>query len=950
LRIDDVDDIDIARQLLRAQEYWLIKRVTVDLVILNERVSSYIQDLQSALESQLRMSQSRPRLGDANAGGGTWILRSDLISEPTRALLFSVARVVLSGQRGSLAVQLDRPRVLANNPPPPRVVRPRANALPELVPPPGVELFNGLGGFAEGGREYLVRLGPGQFTPAPWINVIANAQFGFQVSAEGAGFTWARNSRDNQLTPWSNDPVSDRTGEALFVRDEETGELWGPTAAPIRDPYSTYVARHGQGYSRFEHLSHGIALELLAFVPLADPVKLLRLTLRNVSGRSRSLTVTAYAECVLGTSRQATAAHLVTARDSSTGALLARNPWAGGGTGFADLRGAQRSWTCDRREFLGRNGNLARPAALAGSGPLGRHAGAGLDPCWALQAPVELAAGASLEVVFLMGEAASLPEAQALVTRYRALDLDHCLAQVVAHWDGVLGAVQVRTPERAFDLMMNRWLLYQVLACRIWARAGFYQASGAYGFRDQLQDGMALTVVRPALTREHLLRAAGRQFPQGDVQHWWLPRTGQGVRTRISDDKAWLAHAVARYVLVTGDSPVLDEVVPFLEGQMLRPEEHDAFFEPVTSDESCTVFEHCARALDASLQLGAHGLPLIGTGDWNDGLNRVGAGGLGESVWLGWFLCATLVQCAPLASARGEGARAERWLAHAAALRTALDATAWDGNWYRRAYYDDGTALGAAGDEECSIDAIAQSWAVLSGAGDPAKARRAMDAVREHLIGGDPPLARLFTPPFDEHTGRDPGYVQGYPPGLRENAGQYTHAALWSVMALAQLGQGTEAGAVFALLNPAVRAGTRAGALRYRIEPYVVAADVYTVPPHAGRGGWSWYTGSAGWMHRAGLESMLGLQLRGNELLVAPCLPAHWPQAEVRLRHASALYVVAFENPSGGTNEVATIEVDGQLLPAGVRHVPLLDDGAVHAVRVRLAGPALAAPGRQQSQ
>jgi cyclic beta-1,2-glucan synthetase len=422
------------------------------------------------------------------------------------------------------------------------------------------------------------------------------------------------------------------------------------------------------------------------------------------------------------------------------------------------------------------------------------------------------------------------------------------------------------------------------------------------------------------------------------------------VRTRISDDRGWLAHSVARYVLVTGDRALLDEVVPFLEGQLLRPGEHDAFFQPVTSDEFGTVFEHCARALDASLQLGAHGLPLMGTGDWNDGLNRVGAQGTGESVWLGWFLHATLLQFAPLASARGESARASNWVAHAAALRDALDVTAWDGAWYRRAFYDDGTPLGAAGDAECSIDAIAQSWAVLSGAADPDKARRAMAAVSERLIGGDPPLARLFTPPFDQHSARDPGYVQGYPPGLRENGGQYTHAALWSVMALAELGQGNEAAALFALLNPVVRAATRAGTLRYRVEPYVVAADVCSVAPHAGRGGWSWYTGSAGWMHRAGLESMLGLQLRGNELRVAPCLPTHWPQAEVTLRHASARYVVVIENPLGGTNEIAGIVVDGLELAAGVRHVPLLDDGAVHAVRVRLAGPTQAAPGPRQAQ
>jgi cyclic beta-1,2-glucan synthetase len=688
---------------------------------------------------------------------------------------------------------------------------------------------------------------------------------------------------------------------------------------------------------------------LLAFVPLADPVKVSRLRLHNASSVTRSLSVTAYAECVLGPARQITAAHLITERDPQTGALLARNPWGSGRTGFADLRGMQQEWTCDRREFLGRNGSLARPAALASQTQLARNAGAGLDPCWALQTRLQLKPGETADVVFLMGEVASAQEARELIARYRAVHIDECLAQVVAHWNELLGTVQVRTPERAFDLMMNRWLLYQTVACRVWARAGFYQASGAYGFRDQLQDGMALSFVRPELTRQHLVRAAGRQFAQGDVQHWWLPHTGQGVRTRISDDQVWLAHAAARYQLVSGDTTLLDEPVAFLEGPMLRPGEHDAFFQPVTSDQMAPVYEHCARALDAALKVGAHGLPLIGTGDWNDGLNRVGELGRGESIWLGWFLHATLQMFAPLAAARGDAERAARWLAHAAAVRDALELEGWDGGWYRRAFYDDGTPLGSAVNPECRIDAIAQSWAVLSAAGDRARAVTAMAAVSAQLMVADPPLALLFAPPFDHGSG-DPGYVKGYPPGLRENGGQYTHAALWSVMAYAELGQGDAASALFALLNPVNRARTRAGVLRYKLEPYVVAADVYSVAPHAGRGGWSWYTGSAGWMHRCGIESILGVQRRGDALLLAPCLPAHWPEATVLLRHGSVHYEIKFENPSGGTNAIESIEVDGLALPPGVRLVPLRADSVQHTVRVRLAAPAQVIPGLRTVQ
>ena len=944
LRIDTVEDIDIARQLLRAHEYWRLKQLAVDLVILNERASSYVQDLQSALETQLRMSQSRPRLSADHARGAVFILRSDLIAQQTRALLLSVARVVLSGQRGSLAEQLDRQRELPGE----AQLVPNdlltdtadsATALPaELAPPADMEFFNGLGGFTAEGREYLTLLGPGQSTPAPWINVIANAQFGFQVAAEGGGFTWSLNSRENQLTPWSNDPVADRPGEVLYVRDEETGQLWGPTAAPIRESDAAYSARHGQGYSRFEHHAHGIALDLLMFVPLTDPIKISRLTIRNLTQQTRRLSVTAYVECVLGPSRSAAAPFVVTEVDGASGALLIRNPWGSVSTGrvaFADMAGRQDAWTCDRREFLGRHGTLARPAALLGLMPLRQRVGAGLDPCCALQASVELAADESTEIVFLLGEAASLAEAQALIARYRAADLDDVYQQVVAFWDEVLGAVQVQTPDRSFDLMLNRWLLYQTLSCRVWGRAGFYQASGAYGFRDQLQDGMALALSRPALTREHLLRAAGRQFHQGDVQHWWLPHSGLGVRTRISDDRVWLAFAVAQYVEVSGDTAVFDELVLFLEGQVLAPGEHDACFQPVISDDSASLYEHCARALDQSLAIGAHGLPLMGTGDWNDGMNRVGEQGRGESVWLGWFLYTTLRQFAPWARARAEPARATLWLQHAEALRSSLESAGWDGQWYRRAYYDDGAVMGSAANAECRIDSIAQSWAVLSGAADPIRARGAMAAVNVELVRRESSLALLFAPPF-EHTTQDPGYIKGYPPGLRENGGQYTHGALWSVMAFAALGQGNEASELFAMLNPVNRTSTRADVHRYKVEPYVVAADVYALAPHVGRGGWSWYTGSAGWMYRAGLESILGVRVQGATLHLAPCIPASWPSAQLTYKYRSSRYDILIDNSHAVSSEVPTIEVDGGALPSGSATITLVDDGNVHRVRVQL--------------
>ena len=957
VRIDDVDDIDIVRQMLRAHEYWQLKALAVDLVFLNERASSYVQDLQNALETQLRMSQSRPRLGGDQSKGSVYILRTDLITPASRALLFSVARVVLSGQRGSLATQLERHREPEQQAPP---LAKRTEAVlvpPEIAPPAGVEYFNGLGGFADDGREYLTILGPGQSTPAPWVNVIANEQFGFMISAEGGGYTWARNSRENQLTPWSNDPVSDRPGEVLYLRDEDTGELWGPTALPIRDPDTTYTARHGQGYSRFEHSARGIELDLLVFVPNEDPVKLSRLRVRNASRQKRRLSITAYVECVLGSARSTTAPYIITSLDSASGALMASNPWStvsAGGVLFADLRGKQTEWTCDRREFLGRHGTLERPAVLTGSSPWSRRVGAGLDPCCALKTELELDVDETAEVVFVLGEATQVAEAQALIARYRTVDLDQIFQQVIALWNDVLGRVQVKTPERALDLMLNRWLLYQSLSCRVWARSGFYQASGAYGFRDQLQDGMALALSRPALTRQHLLRAAGRQFVQGDVQHWWLPRTGQGVRTRISDDRAWLAYTAAHYLRVSGDRTLLDEPVAFLEGQALRPGEADAYFQPSSSDVTASFFEHCARALDQSLTVGKHGLPLMGTGDWNDGLNRVGEQGRGESVWLGWFLCATLQEFVPLARARGETSRAQRWTDYATALRAALDKNGWDGKWFRRAYYDDGTALGSASSDECRIDAIAQSWSVLSGVAQAEHARQAMNSVEEQLIRRELGLALLFTPPFD-HTALDPGYIKGYPPGLRENGGQYTHAALWSVMAWAELGQGARAAELLGMLNPINRTSTRTDVYRYKVEPYVVCADVYSVAPHVGRGGWTWYTGSAGWMYRAGLESVLGLRVQGDKLKLRPCVPEHWPRAQISYRHRTARYEIVLENPGQSSCGIASLELDGQMLPRGTDTIELTDDGSTHQVRVTLGiaqpvAPSEARAGLEQAE
>jgi cyclic beta-1,2-glucan synthetase len=949
VRIDEVEDLEIVRQLLRAHEYWRLKQLAVDLVVMNERSSSYTQELQLAVEALVRSSQSRPQSG-AGARGNVYALRADLVTLEVRNLLRSVARAVLIGWRGGLAEQLKRleqydlahaaqrsggRRTLS-----PAAAKGRRAELAEPASPSpssaGLEFFNGLGGFANDGREYVTILGEGQVTPAPWINVVANPGFGFQVSVEGGGYTWAGNSRENQLTPWSNDPVGDRPGDVLYVRDEDSGQLWGPTASPIREEASSYVCRHGQGYSRFEHHAHGIGLELLEYVPLDDAVKIARLRIRNRSPRMRRLSVTAYVEWVLGTARGASAPFIVTELDADSGAILARNPWRnefGERIAFAALSGCT-SYTGDRTEFLGRNGTLARPAALLGGLALSNQVGAGFDPCAALQRRIELKPEAEIELVFLLGEAATAAEARLLVQRHGPADLDRILQRVTRYWDDALGTLQVRTPDRAMDVMLNRWLLYQTVACRLWARSAAYQASGAFGFRDQLQDVMALTTALPDLVRAQLLRAAARQFPAGDVQHWWLPRLGQGVRTQISDDRLWLPYVVTHYVERSGDATVLDELLPFLEGPALRDDQADAFFQPLVSDERASVYEHCARAIDCSLALGAHGLPLIGSGDWNDGMNRVGAAGRGESVWLGWFLHAVIDRFAPVADRRGETERAATWRAHARQLAQALESAGWDGSWYRRGYFDDGTPLGSSASDECQIDAIAQSWAVISGVAPAVHAAQATAAVASQLVQRRERLIMLFTPPFDQ-TPHDPGYIKGYPPGVRENGGQYTHAAVWSVIAAAMLGDGDGAAELFGFLNPIRHADTRTAMQRYKVEPYVVCADVYSHPPHVGRGGWTWYTGSAGWLYRAGVEAILGLQLRGEVLHVEPCVPRGWPGFALTLRHRSARYDIAVENPAGVSRGVCALELDGAAVVVS-DGIALRDDGGTHRVRVVL--------------
>jgi cyclic beta-1,2-glucan synthetase len=918
-------DLDLAKQLVKAQAYWQSKCLGADLVLLcSAALHAAVKDLVKGREE--------------NHGRGAAIaLNADAMAGEIREFLQVAARAVFSGNKGTLRDQFAR----ADGPVGSARLR-RENSgeqqrthAPHLVPT--LEFFNGLGGFDREGREYVIVLDDAQWTPAPWVNVVANPQFGFLASADGAGSTWSLNAQQNQITPWCNDPVSDTPAEAIYVRDEESGDLWSATPLPIREHSSVYVVRHGFGYTRTEHTSHGIALTLTQFVPLQDSIKIARLKIVNAGDEPRQLSVTHYLDWVLGNQNNRASPFIVTSIDPGTGALLARNPWGAdfqSRVAFMDMAGRQQSCTADRTEFIGRHGSLAEPAALLGPQTLSGRVGGGLDPCGAMQAKFSLKPGEAVELTLLLGEEASAEAAAALLLRYRTAELDAIFKGVTDFWDRTLSVIQVKTPDRSLDIMVNGWLLYQTLACRIWGRTAFYQSSGAYGYRDQLQDSMALCVSSPATIREHILRAAGRQFTEGDVQHWWLPTTGQGIKTLVADDRIWLAFVTAHYLEVTADASILDEPVPFLGGGPLAPGALESFSAP-PSGNPAPLFEHCIRALNSSLKIGAHGLPLFGTGDWNDGMNRVGIEGRGESVWMAWFLHAALTRFAPIAEARGAKEAAAGWRKHAFALQQAIEREAWDGDWYRRGYYDDGTVLGSVSSDECRIDAIAQSWAVISGAGEPDRAQRAMSAVNSQLVSRSDGLVQLFTPAFD-HSAKDPGYIKAYPPGLRENGGQYTHAAMWTTLAFALMGDGDRAGELFSLLNPINHASTRAGIHRYKVEPYVVCADVYSAPAHVGRGGWTWYTGSAAWMYRTGTEGILGVRLRGSTLVVDPCIPRAWPSFEFTYKHGNSRYRISVKNPRGVNRGIAKATLDGKNLGGSSFEIPLTDDGRYHYGEITL--------------
>ncbi|PYO77470.1 MAG: hypothetical protein DMD63_10990 [Gemmatimonadetes bacterium] len=947
--IDSQVGMPSVRQLLRTHHYWRLKGITCDLVILNLHPFSYMQELSDEL---LATAMASSEAGLLDRPGGVFIRRADLLKPEDITLLKAMARVQVNCDGLGLGNFLEFPGVEDRYPPKLEIMNRDIVPLgtvpihPDTADPgTGLQCFNGLGGFNAQG-EYEIHLSGSDLPPAPWINVVGNPAAGFIVSEGGSGTTWAGNSFFYRITPWHNDPVRDPSSDCVFLRDDSTGDLWTPTALPIHEP-TPYKVRHGAGYSVFDHTHQGLTSSLRIGVDQNDPVKISVLTLRNDSKTRKKLTLTWYLEWVLGVTRELTQYQIRTSFDEPTQSMFARNyfdPQFAETVAFASISERVAYYTADRREFLGRNGTISSPAALERAG-LSGTIGATIDPCCALQVSVTIEPRESRDIVMLLGAAQSEDAVREIIGRLRpTASANTAVDANVKSWQHRFDTIKVKTPEPTFDLMVNRWSLYQALSCRMWARSALYQSSGAFGFRDQLQDSMAFVYADPDVARDHILKAASRQFIEGDVQHWWHPQSGRGVRTKFSDDLVWLPYVIDHYVNVACDRGIFDVEIPYLTMRELNPDEHEIYDLPKVSEEKGTIYDHCLRALRRASTTGAHGLPLIGSGDWNDGMNRVGIEGKGESVWLAWFLITTLRKFALHADRRGDAQARDEMLAKADGYAEAIDRTAWDGEWYRRAYFDDGSPLGSRTSDECKIDSIAQSWSVISGGGRPDRARQAMQSLNKYLVRDDARLIMLLTPPFDKTT-HDPGYIQGYLPGVRENGAQYTHAALWVVLATALQGDGNRAFELFQMLNPITHAIDAKSVDIYKVEPYVVAADVYTAKGHLGRGGWTWYTGSASWMYRSALEAILGFQQQGEKLFIKPCIPDKWKGFTIEYRFRSSTYEITVENPDGMQCGNVELTVDGRAVEEAV---DLIDDGKHHRVTASLRSSPSAAPERAE--
>lgn len=933
VQIEDPSNINLVRQLVQAHAYWRLKGLAVDLVIWNEDHAGYRQFLQ---EQILGLIASGIEANIIDRPGGIFVRSADQISAEDRILFQTVARIVISDKNGDLADQLNRhsykelhvPSFRAN-----RVYKP-GPPTEQILPRPDLIFYNGMGGFTPDGREYVITTSKDNITPAPWVNVLANKEFGTVISENGMAYTWAENSHEYRLTPWNNDPVTDTGGETMYIRDEETGHFWSPTALNGSESH-LYVTRHGFGYSVFEHNEGGIVTELWIYVAIDASVKFSVLKVRNESERSYKLSAISYVEWVLGDLKHRSAMHVNTSNDLKTNTIYAINPYNqefANRVSFLQTDETISSFTCDRSEFIGRNGTLKNPAALSRS-RLSKRNGVAFDPCAAVQVAFDLAPGQKREIIFRLGSGKDMDQVNELINRFRgAARAYSALEAVWKYWSETLGAVQIETRDTSLNVLVNGWLLYQTLACRVWARTGFYQSGGAFGFRDQLQDVMSLIHTKPEILRENILLFASRQFHEGDVQHWWHPPAGRGVRTHCSDDYLWLPLTACRYILGTGDTAILDESIHFLDDRPVNPEDDSYYGLPNRSEETGSLYEHCKRSILHSLRFGEHGLPLIGTCDWNDGMNKVGNQGRGESVWLGFFLYEVLKQFIMITQARDDRKFMEVCENAAKDIQQNLEANGWDGEWYRRAYFDNGSPLGSASNDECQIDSISQSWAVLSGAAAAGRSSMAMGSLCKRLVRPESSLVQLLDPPFDKSE-LDPGYIKGYVPGVRENGGQYTHAAIWAAMAFSKLGDYERAWQILTMINPINHSKTPEEVAIYKVEPYVINSDVYSLPPHTGRGGWTWYTGSSGWMYRLILESLLGLRLENEKLYIEPCIPDEWDSYKIHYRYKETTYHISITRQTGVNNR-AEMKLDG--LISQDEFIRLVNDHKQHGVEMTL--------------
>lgn len=930
LHMHGTENLELVQQMVLAHAYWHLKGLAVDLVIWNEDHSVYRQALQ---EQILGFINSESVNRHVNRPGNIFVRSVDQIPGEDRILFESVARVIISNEKGTLAEQINRIYTTRALPPlleikPGIAVKDKY----EMALPDDLLFFNGAGGFTADGKEYKIITGKKETTPAPWVNVIANPDFGSIVSESGSAYTWAVNAHEYRITPWSNDPVSDIGGEAYYLRDEETGCFWSPSSFPACGE-TPYLVTHGFGYTIFEHMEQGILTEFCVFVDKDLPVKFIKLKIKNQSGRSRTFSATGFMEIILGDVRSKTNMHILSEYDNAIGALLFRNRY---NTAFAERvsffsisERNQLSFTTDRSEFIGRNRNLKDPQAMHRK-KLSCRSGASMDPCAAFQVKFELFDGAEKEIVFQVGSEKNTAATQSLIRKLSDQDLViQSLQNIKEYWREIMVAVQVTTPDNALNLLTNGWLLYQTIACRIFARSGFYQSGGAFGFRDQLQDVLALLHTQPLLVKKQILLHASKQFVEGDVQHWWHPPEGRGVRTHCSDDLLWLPYAVSRYILATDDTDLLKTPVCFLESRLLHKDE-DSFYDlPVNSNLKDNLYEHCVRAIKYSIRFGKHGLPLIGSGDWNDGMDKVGNKGLGESVWLAFFLYDVLVKFADTASTYGDDVFSETCKKQAFLLQSNIEGSSWDGQWYKRAYFDNGNPLGSKENLECRIDAIAQSWSVLSGAASSKRARMAMTSLDKYLVNRDMKLIQLLDPPFNSKE-LDPGYIKGYLPGVRENGGQYSHAAVWALMAFAILEDREKVWELFNMIHPLSHSSNADAVKKYKVEPYVMAADIYANESHKGRGGWTWYTGSSGWMYQFIIGSLLGIELQGNQLKIKPCFPLDWPSVCIEYRFGKAIYrirVFQLNEGSGSWWKMGNDKGEGTI-------IKLTDDGLSHMVEV----------------